>query len=448
MVAKFGIKRVVRPINRGGMGAVEEVELLDGTRAAKKTFSPDALTYTNEIELSKLRKRFEREVKYQTELGRHGAMPVLGSDLRADPPLFVMPLADKSYADQIKEDRANSRISPEPLADILSGLEQIHELGYVHRDLKPENVLYWQGHWRLSDFGLAANIVSTATSRFTTLSSWGTQGYMAPEQMTDFKNVTPAADMYAFGCVLHELIDGTPRVPYAAQTVSGPYDFIVRKCTQTQPDKRFRSISGLRAALLDELRRDPSLVLSSITEEWSTHLASLSAWDAKRFDEFLAYLEEATPGAELHVIANLREEHFDILAAAAGVEWEPMMLAYCEWARASFTFSFCDVIGGCLRKIYGIPRSGVSIKANVATAVATLAARNNRWYCMRLLNPMTDSSIPDVLAKRIAMEIRANDLHEDFEHCAREVFGWSRSAYHRSILEALDELEGSKSEND
>ena len=366
-------------------------------------------------------------------------MPVLGSDLKAEPPWFVMPLATKTYAAQIAEDRAANRISPEPLADILSGLEQIHELGFVHRDLKPENVLYWQGQWRLSDFGLAANVVSTGTSRFTTLSSWGTQGYMAPEQMTDFKNVTGAADVYAFGCILHELIDGGQRVPYGVQSVSGPYDFIVRRCTATDPAKRFRSIAALRASLLDELRRDPSLVRSAATDEWAKELGSIASWTPQRVDEFIAHLEEATPGNELHIIADLRDEHLDSLAARAPNDWEPLALAYCEWARSSFTFEFCDVIAGCLRTIHSNPKSTMSVYANVATAMAAIGARNNRWYCMRLLKPMSDSSLSDPLGKRIAMEIRASELHDDFEHCAREVRGWDRSDYHRDILAALDE---------
>lgn len=439
-IKMFGVRRVIRAINRGGMGAVEEIELLDGMRAAKKTFDPDPQAYTNQLELDKLRKRFEREVKYQVELGRNGAMPVLHHELKADPPWFVMPLADKTYAQQIEEDRAANKISPEPLADILSGLEQMHELGYVHRDLKPENVLRWQGQWRLSDFGLAASVASSGTSRFTTLSSWGTQGYMAPEQMTDFKNVTAAADIYAFGCILHELIDGSQRVPYAVQRVPGsPYDYIIRKCTDFDPSKRFRTIGALRAVLADELRRDPSLVRSPATDLWATELPNIANWDPKRIDEFVAHIEDASPGNEQHIIADLREEHFEAFSNHAPDEWESLALAYCEWARAAFTFEFCDVIAGCLRRIHGDARSNITIQANVATAMAAIGARNNRWYCMRLLNPMTDVQIADTLAQRIAVEIRANELHDEFEHCAREVYGWDRTDYHEKLLAALDE---------
>jgi len=439
MALVIGVKRVIRHINRGGMGKVDEVELLDGTRAARKTFEPSQLAYTSQLEHDKLRKRFEREVKYQAELGRNGAMPILAYDLRADPPWFLMPLADKTYEQQIAEDRAANKISAQPLMDILAGLEQMHELGYVHRDLKPQNVLLWQGTWRLSDFGLAASVVSTGTSRFTTLSSWGTESYMAPEQRNDFKNTQAPADIYSFGCILHDLIDGSQRIPFVVQRVSGPYDYIVKKCTETDPSKRFRTIAGLRAVLSDELRHDPSLARSAATEHWASELENIGAWDTKRAEEFVAHLEDAAPGNELHIIASLGEDHLEAFAEKAPEEWEALALAYCDWARASFTFEFCDVIASRLRAIFNDPRSNVTVQANVASAMASIGRKNNRFYCMRLLKQMTDGTIADNLGQRIAMEIRANDLYDDFEHCAREVWGWGRDEYHPRIKGALDE---------
>jgi len=110
MSEKFGIRQVVRHINRGGMGTVDEVELLDGTLAARKTFEPDKSLYSTNAELLKLRQRFEREVSYQEQLGQTGAMPILHHEMKAEPPWFVMPLADKTYEQQIKEDRATKRI--------------------------------------------------------------------------------------------------------------------------------------------------------------------------------------------------------------------------------------------------------------------------------------------------------------------------------------------------
>jgi len=324
--------------------------------------------------------------------------------------------------------------------DILAGLEQMHELGFVHRDLKPQNVMLWQGTWRLSDYGLTASVISTGTSRFTdVLSSWGTESYMAPEQRKDFRNTKAPADIYSFGCILHDLVDGSLRTPYLVQHVAPPYDYIVRKCTETEPDKRFRSISGLRACLAEQLRHDPSLVRSKATEEWKLELANIANWDTQRAEEFVSHAEAATQGDSLHVISDIDEEQLEAFAKRAPNDWEALAMAYCEWARSSFTFEFCDPIASRLRVLYRNEISSLAVKANVVTAMATLGADNNRFYCMRLLFGMAGVTIADTLGHRIAMEIRANDLHADFEHCAREVWGWERDEFHPRILAALDE---------
>lgn len=262
---------------------------------------------------------------------------------------------------------------------------------------------------------------------------------MAPEQMTDFRNATYAADIYAFGCILHQLIDGSPRVPYAVQRAqSSPYDYIIKKCTETDPARRFKNVGTLRAVLFDELRRDSTLARSAATDQWASELPNISSWTAQRIEEFVAHLESVQAGNEAHVIADLREEHLVLLHDNVNTDWDLFSQVYCDWAKASFVFEFCDVIAGCLRLLAGAPRSGVAIRADAAVAMAVLATKNDRWYCMQLLHPLTNSMVPDAVAQRIAIEIRANDLAGEFEHCAAEVHGWNRSDYHPIVISALD----------
>src|SRR5579859_4691961 len=129
---------VVGEIARGGFGRVERVCSPDGRVFARKVFEPSPrLGLPEEIDVEKLRKRFEREVRVQMALAPYGMMPIEHAALDADPPWFLMPLADKTYRQQIRADREQTRVSPEPLLDILNGLEELHRLGYVHRDLKP-----------------------------------------------------------------------------------------------------------------------------------------------------------------------------------------------------------------------------------------------------------------------------------------------------------------------
>ena len=100
------------------------------------------------------------------------------------------------------------------MAQLLEALELAHNRGLIHRDLKAENVLltFMQGRlWvKLADFGLAslpALLDSTASLRDDT--SFGTPGYMAPEQILHGTNyVGPCTDIYAAGILLYEVLSG------------------------------------------------------------------------------------------------------------------------------------------------------------------------------------------------------------------------------------------------
>src|SRR5689334_8302188 len=98
--------KVVRLIDRGGFGVVHEVEIPDGQRLARKSFDPQVGTLE---EREKLRKRFAREVRIQSQIQHPNVMPILAHDLDASPPWFTMPLATRSFAQKLDEDR-NQRV--------------------------------------------------------------------------------------------------------------------------------------------------------------------------------------------------------------------------------------------------------------------------------------------------------------------------------------------------
>lgn len=170
--------KVIREIKSGGFGRVDEV-VDNGHRYARKTFAPSMPTTS--AELDKLKKRFNREVRVQAEIWSDAIMPIESYDLNADPPWFLMPLADRTLAEEIQAFKSGGAPPDAALADILNGLEELHALGFVHRDLKPQNVLLHNGTWKLSDFGLVLPTTGT-TTQLTTHSAWGTQAYASPEQ--------------------------------------------------------------------------------------------------------------------------------------------------------------------------------------------------------------------------------------------------------------------------
>ena len=100
------------------------------------------------------------------------------------------------------------------ICQVLTGLGHAHEQGFVHRDIKPANILlHTVGGKRvakLADFGLARAFESSRMSGLTMQGEvGGTPAFMAPEQVTHYRDVTPAADQYSIAATLYNLLTGT-----------------------------------------------------------------------------------------------------------------------------------------------------------------------------------------------------------------------------------------------
>ena len=93
------------------------------------------------------------------------------------------------------------------IAELILGIEHLHELNIIYRDLKPENILINEdNHIKLADFGLAKEGVNDTQS---SKSFVGSPAYLAPEMLMR-KGVGKSADLYGIGAVLYEMICGTP----------------------------------------------------------------------------------------------------------------------------------------------------------------------------------------------------------------------------------------------
>jgi eukaryotic-like serine/threonine-protein kinase len=146
-----------------------------------------------------------RELLFESLSGHPNIIPLLDTGEWDNHYVLVMPRAEKSLRQHLEaENRLDMNEAVNILLDVAEALASL-EKDVVHRDLKPENILFYQGHWCLADFGIARYAEAT-TAQDTHKYSF-TYPYAAPEQWRT-EHATPAADVYAFGVLAFELLQG------------------------------------------------------------------------------------------------------------------------------------------------------------------------------------------------------------------------------------------------
>jgi eukaryotic-like serine/threonine-protein kinase len=131
---------------------------------------------------------------------------------------------------------------------ICQALDAAHTRAVTHRDLKPENILVTKtAGIKLLDFGLA-RLEGSANSTVTIGEVKGTPAYMSPEQW-DGKSGDARSDIYAFGCVLYEVLTGKRAAVQRTELDPPALESIVRTCLEREPEARWQTASDLRRAL-------------------------------------------------------------------------------------------------------------------------------------------------------------------------------------------------------
>ncbi len=203
--------------------------------------------------------RFLAEIKTTAKLQHASILPLFDSGEAGGHLFYVMPFVE---GESLRERLARERQLPVDeavaiAASLAQALDYAHRQGVIHRDVKPANVLLRDGAPVISDFGIALAVRAGGGHRLTeTGLSLGTPHYMSPEQATGDRNVGPATDVYALGCVLYEMLVGEP--PFTGSTPQAVLGRIITGEIESVSDQRKSVPPNVDAAVRTALEKVPA----------------------------------------------------------------------------------------------------------------------------------------------------------------------------------------------
>jgi eukaryotic-like serine/threonine-protein kinase len=242
--------RVERPLGRGGMATVFLAERVSGG-------GPIAIKVLHrELATALGPERFHREIEILSRLRHPHIVPVLDSDVAGTYLFLVMPYVNgENLRARIERDGQLPVCSALSIArDVAEAIDYAHRHNVLHRDVKPENILLEGDRALVCDFGLARAIDQSTTDSSSSGLVVGTPSYMSPEQAMARKDIGPASDVYALGCVVYEMLAGDP--PFTGPSAQAIFARHVVDAPRPMRSVRPDLTAGLERAVLSALAKD------------------------------------------------------------------------------------------------------------------------------------------------------------------------------------------------
>ena len=274
---------ILEEVGRGGMGVVYKARQLRLNRSvALKMILAGDYAGTDEVE------RFLAEAQIVARLRHPNVVRIHAiGDFEGRPYVELEYVEGGSLAARLDGTPWPPRAAARLVESLAAALAEAHRMGIVHRDLKPANILMTDdGTPKITDFGLAkASDRDLGLTR--TNSILGSPSYMSPEQADGrARDVGPAADIYALGANLYELLTGRP--PFVGPTILATLDLVKNaepvppsrlqpgvspdleticlKCLRKESGRRYESADALAEDLARYLDGEP--ILARPTPRW------------------------------------------------------------------------------------------------------------------------------------------------------------------------------------
>ena len=362
--SSFSHYKVTSKLGEGGMGEVWRAEDTKLGRDVALKMLPDLFAQDPE-RLA----RFEREARVLASLSHPNVAGIHGLEEVEGKRFLVMELVEgETLAERIQQGPMPVDEAARIARQIAEAVESAHDKGVVHRDLKPANVnITPDGNVKVLDFGLAKALIGdpmsgdnasqdlslspTLTQAMTGLGVLlGTAGYMSPEQARG-KPVDRRADIWAFGCILYEMLAGQrlfsgetatdvigavvhkePDLDELSSKVPAQIRRLLERCLQKDVNLRLQSIGEARIALQEWLENPEAepVEVKSIRPGWlpwaAAAVAGLIGLSLGGF--FLGSGHQESPPVQRLLVELAEEPPFTGRGAAAVPSPDGRYLAY------------------------------------------------------------------------------------------------------------------------
>ncbi len=438
---RLGPYEITGAIGAGGMGEVYRAHDSKLGRDVALKVLPEAFARDAE-RLA----RFQREAKVLASFNHPNIAAIYGFEDSGGTHALVMEFVEgPTLADRIKQGPIPVDEALRIAKQICEALEYAHEHAIVHRDLKPANVKVTNDDAvKVLDFGLAKAVageaVETDISTSPTLTHMATQAgfilgtaaYMSPEQAKG-KAADRRADIWAFGCVLYEMLTG--KMAFSGETVTDTLAAVVMKdpdwsplpsatparvrvllqrCLQKDPKQRLRDIGDARISIEEVLSGAPETSPSA-----AAALASVPFW-RRALPWALAGLVAGALIAGLSVWkfaapAPKSDMHFSAVTNFAGVQAQPAI------SPDGRSVAFVSNSDGHFNVYVGLLRGGNLVRITRDPNIRIGAELVARWHdaCVRAAQPIRN------LGRLGSSSARRNSKASDPERRrSRVVPGW------------------------
>ncbi|MFF4514312.1 serine/threonine-protein kinase [Streptomyces mirabilis] len=369
----------IRKLGAGGQG---EVWLAREGQTQEIVVLKHPLDTLDVSEGSADRARFEREVRIQSTLRHDGIMPILRIYKSPTGPLFTMPYAEMSLEQKLANGPLTETESVDIILTIADAVGFAHSEGVLHRDLKPANILFLNGRWVVSDFGLCRDVNSDSVTITQSKTVVGSVAYMAPEQYDDAHEVTESADILSIGRIFYHCLTGKVPFPYfRRELVPARFRYLITRSVADEPSDRYQTVSEFRQELellvtgvpdlTPPMERARALNAESLEGDSEATLSLARLLVEKADDE--VFYKDFVPALSVETLSEIQK--------CAPQEFRQVVSAFDQFSEGSHPFSYTDAIAKFFRNVaFVAPDDDYTIRRLVLRRILIVGASHNRFF--------------------------------------------------------------------